>query len=33
VRVRGGLRVDEREKSEAERESKATPTLGVEVRF
>jgi hypothetical protein len=33
LRVRGGLRVDESERSEAERESEATPTLGVEVRF
>jgi hypothetical protein len=33
LRVRGGVRVDESERSEAERESEATPTLGVEVRF
>jgi hypothetical protein len=33
LRVRGGVRVDESERFEAERESEATPTLGVEVRF
>ena len=33
LRVRGGVRVDESERSEAERESEATPTVGVEVRF
>jgi len=33
LRVRGGVRVDEREKSEEEREADRTPTVGVEVRF
>jgi len=33
LRVRGGVRVDEREKSEDEREADRTPTVGVEVRF
>lgn len=33
LRVRGGVRIDEREISEDEREAETAPTVGVEVRF
>jgi len=33
IRVRGGVRVNEREKAEGERAASTTPTVGVEVRF
>ena len=33
LRVRGGVRVNEREPTETEREADTTPELGVEVRF
>ncbi len=33
LRVKGGLRVNERELSEAEREADTAPTVGVEVKF
>lgn len=33
VRIKGGVRVDERELSETEREADKTPTVGVEVKF
>lgn len=33
LRVRGGIRVDERETSDEEREAETVPTVGVEVRF
>jgi hypothetical protein len=33
LRVRGGLRVEEREETDEEREADRTPTVGVEVRF
>lgn len=33
LRVRGGVRVEEREQTEEEREAERTPTVGVEVRF
>jgi hypothetical protein len=33
LRVRGGVRVEQRERSEEEREADETPTVGVEVRF
>jgi hypothetical protein len=33
LRLKGGVRVDERKSTQAERDSNATPTVGVEVRF
>jgi hypothetical protein len=33
LRIKGGLRVDEREISDDEREAETAPTVGVEVRF
>jgi len=33
LRVKGGVRVDERDGADAETESEATPTVGVEVKF
>jgi hypothetical protein len=33
LRVRGGVRVEEREETDEEREADRTPTVGVEVRF